>query len=281
MKIAVFGHTGMLGRAVVDTLEKKGHNLVKIGRQNADQQFEVGQTNLSELSMDGVNYVINCLGLISHLIDESDVNARLQAANVNSLFPHELARFSWSRGIRMIQIATDCVFSGSTGSYVESSIHDATDIYGITKSIGEVSMPNVMNLRASIIGREQRGFKSLLEWVLTQPNGSEISGYTDRLWNGVTTQVFASILDGVISRDIFRAGIQHLVPADKVTKFKLVGLIAQAHNRQDLRILSTESGSPKDMTLSTENLEVNLELWKAAGYQRTPTISQMIDEMAS
>lgn len=280
MRIAVFGSSGMLGRAVVNVLKQSTHEVVAIGRTNADQNFTVGKDSLRNLDLDGVDYVINCIGLISHLIEETDVNSRLQAASLNALFPHELASHSQAKGFRVIQIATDCVFSGKTGSYLESSPHDAADVYGITKSLGEVVSENVMNLRASIIGREERGYKSLLEWVLCQPLDAEISGYTDRLWNGVTTQAFARIVLGVVSQELFIPGVQHVIPQDKVTKAELVQLIAQAYGRSDIKIENQSSGIPKDMTLSTEYPQVNSELWRAAGYKSIPTISQMIDEMA-
>ena len=39
---------------------------------------------------------------------------------------------------KIFQIATDCVFSGKIGGYNELSNHDDLDIYGVSKSMGEV-----------------------------------------------------------------------------------------------------------------------------------------------
>jgi len=207
------------------------------------------------------------------------VRAGLKAASLNSLFPHELANFARLKNIKVIQIATDCVFSGKTGSYLESSEHDASDVYGVSKSIGEVNATNVMNIRTSIIGREQRGFKSLLEWVLRQPLDSEISGYTDRLWNGVTTIAFARVVAGVIRGGLFRSGTQHLVPSDKVDKAELVKMIATAFGRTDIKVRNDSTGIPKDLTLATENPGFNSALWIGGGYMQIPTINQMIKEL--
>jgi dTDP-4-dehydrorhamnose reductase len=71
-----------------------------------------------------------------------------------------LAIFAEDSGAKVIQIATDCVFSGSNGSYLETDPHDATDVYGKTKSDGEIESSAVMQLRCSIIGRENKGKKS-------------------------------------------------------------------------------------------------------------------------
>ena len=55
------------------------------------------------------------------------------------------------RGIRIIQIATDCVYDGVNGNYSETDLHNPTDIYGKTKSLGEVPEPDFLNIRCSMI----------------------------------------------------------------------------------------------------------------------------------
>ena len=279
-KVAVFGHSGMLGRAVCETLAKSGFDVITVGREGASITFEVGKDKLDSLPLGDVGFIVNCIGLISHLIDESDKLARLNAASLNSLFPHELASYARLLDINIIQIATDCVFSGRQGAYLESSEHDAGDVYAVSKSIGEVDAANVMNIRASIVGREQRGFKSLLEWVLSQPLESEISGYTDRLWNGVTNLAFARVVAGVIREGLFRPGIHHLVPRDKVSKAELVAMIAETFGRQDIKVHKGTSGVWKDLTLGTEDPTFNSQLWIGGGYKQIPTIGLLIGDLA-
>ncbi len=280
-RVAVFGHSGMLGRSVCKELKKSGFDLVTIGRLGSDIFFDVGKTNILDLELGDVDYIVNCVGLISHLIDDDSASDTMSAISINALFPHELASYASIANMRVIQIATDCVFSGELGSYVESSKHDALDVYGVTKSLGEVHSESVMNIRASIIGREQRGFKSLLEWVLHQPHGSEISGYTDRFWNGVTTTAFARVAAGIIGEETFRPGLQHLVPKDVVTKAELVSLIASSFGRGDIRIRKEPSGVSKDLTLATQNPEFNSRLWGGGKYSQIPTIQQMISGLPS
>ena len=53
----------------------------------------------------------------------------------------------------ILQIATDCVYSGATGGYTESSSHDALDVYGKTKSLGEVALPTSIICAARSLGR--------------------------------------------------------------------------------------------------------------------------------
>ena len=82
-----------------------------------------------------------------------------------------------------MQIATDCVYSGKKGSYNEDDLHDALDVYGKTKSLGEAQSPNLLNIRCSIIGPEQGKHVSLLEWFLTQEPGAKLQGFAHHHWN--------------------------------------------------------------------------------------------------
>ena len=280
MKVAIFGSTGMLGRAVTQVLRSSDNEIVTVGRENSDIEFDVSLGNLQKLGIDNVDYVVNCIGLISHIIQEVGTESFIQAASINSVFPNELAAFAEKRGIRIIQIATDCVFSGQKGQYVESSPHDATDIYGLSKSLGEVHSPFVMNIRTSIVGLEGRGFNSLLEWVLGQPKNASIYGFTDRTWNGITTLAFARIVRGIIDSNLFEGKLQHLVPSDSTTKAALVRLMATAFGRDDIMVTEKVSGAAKNLTLATEYPETNLKLWRSAGYSVIPSIEELIWEIS-
>lgn len=205
--------------------------------------------------------VINCIGLIKPKIKHP-----IDAILVNARFPYMLPH-------NTIQIATDCVYSGLKGNYVESDLHDATDVYGKTKSLGEA--PHIKNLRCSIIGPEVKNHISLLDWFLAQ---KEANGFTNHLWNGVTTYHFAKIAQGVVREGIELPQLQHIVPADKVTKAELLRIIAKAY-KKDIKVTDVEA-EPIDRTLSTENPELNKELWQVAGYSEPPTIEQMVEELS-
>ena len=169
---------------------------------------------------------------------------RRRAVEVNASFPYRLATAADARGVRIIQIATDCVYSGAIGRYDESASHDATDVYGQTKSLGEVPGDHVLNLRCSIIGPEIGSTTSLLEWVLAHPQGATLGGYIDHHWNGVTTLAFARVASGIVLAGDPLAGTHHLVPADSVSKAELVRLIAQAWGRDDLDIRDVTHFAP-------------------------------------
>jgi dTDP-4-dehydrorhamnose reductase len=207
---------------------------------------------------------------------ESD---RIKASLVNSAFPRDLARVAEQKNARVLQIATDCVFSGNRGHYLETDLHDAIDVYGKTKSLGEAESESVMHVRVSIIGRELNRSTHLLEWVLSQANNAVIPGYVDHFWNGVTTKHFAKMAHGIITSDTFKPGVSHLVPANELSKAELVREIASTFGRLDLKIDDTESGHPTNRTLGTSDPVFNQVLWEVAGYREIPTIHQLVSEL--
>jgi dTDP-4-dehydrorhamnose reductase len=223
--------------------------------------------------------VINCIGVIKPFINDSNAEQVERAIQVNSIFPHTIARLT--KGIaRVIQIATDCVYSGSKGRYVETDAHDALDVYGKTKSLGEVTAEHVHHLRCSIVGPEALAPKSLMEWLLGQPLGASVNGFVNHQWNGVTTLHFAKLCRAIITNDLELSHMQHIVPDGAVTKYDMLKEFARRYGRDDLIINATEAPAIIDRTLETNNPEKNQQLWSAAGYSPAPTVPQMIEELA-
>jgi hypothetical protein len=74
--------------------------------------------------------------------------------------------------------------------------------------------------------------------------------------------------------------LQHIVPADTATKFKLLQIFAEHFKRSDIEIEAVYAPCYVSRTLWTEDLDLNVELWSAAGYEKPPTILQMVEELA-
>lgn len=289
MRIVILGGTGMLGSAVVSAFASlptevyvssrvplenlpKNHTAFEFDAERSDLVTALGMLAEGDV-------LVNCIGIIKTEINERDASSLARAENVNSKFPAKLALLAEQRGFNVLQIATDCVFSGSHGPSDEGAIHDPEDWYGKTKSAGEIRSRRMMHLRVSIIGREIRGFTSLYEWVSRQASNSSITGYSNHYWNGVPADHFGLIARGIIERQLFRAGTYHLVPGDWVTKGELVQMIANHEGRADIEIAQGPGPKAIDRRLATRFSELNRELWAAAGYKDIPTISQLVNEI--
>jgi dTDP-4-dehydrorhamnose reductase len=289
MKILVLGSTGMLGSTVTTFLESQGHEVVRTSRslpnsalQDDSINFDVIKDDLSKLKIveSNYDYIINCVGLIKNLINNSR-EARELAIRINSIFPVELNKVATASNTKVIHIGTDCVYSGSNGRYSEESTLDPVDVYGYSKALGEFSSENQMLLRCSIVGREKSSHTSLMDWVLKQPPNAEIKGYTNHLWNGVTTLTFAKIVNGIMVRDLFKGGSFHIVPMSEVSKFELVSLFIKNFERGDIQVIPTRAEFDVNRTLSTVHEEISRTFWRAAGYSSLPTHAEMILEYAT
>jgi dTDP-4-dehydrorhamnose reductase len=232
------------------------------------------------LDSEPYEWIVNAIGVIKPRIDEKVPASVENAIAVNALFPARLAAESAARGQRVVQIATDCVFSGTRGSYDESAPHDPLDVYGKTKSLGETPAGNVIHLRCSIVGPERSTLpSSLLGWILSAPPGGELSGYTDHFWNGVTTLHFAKLCAAVINGATVPR-VHHVVPGDTVSKADLLQLVLSAFGRDDVKVRPGPGPTSVDRTLSTQHPDINQSLWIAAGYETPPTIQEMVRELA-
>ena len=288
VKVMILGVTGMLGSAVAAEFSNFDGEVVYTSRklsgdalQHKTRSFDVIKDSVNEITdtLTPSDYVINCIGVIKPYISDLSVEQRRYAIEVNAEFPYLLEKASSTLGFKVLQIATDCVYSGSVGSYVEGDAHDAIDVYGKSKSLGEVPSPNFMHLRASIIGPEVNRSTSLLEWVRSQEKDASISGYSDHLWNGVSTKHFGRICRGIIENQGFNSGVQHLVPSNSVSKFQLVSQITEILNRTDIQVAEAPSGNFIDRTLATSSPDLNLRIWQDAGYKEVPKVEQLVDEI--
>jgi dTDP-4-dehydrorhamnose reductase len=288
-KVAVLGSTGMLGSTLTRVLENQFETIYELNRsgisatgKNQTRVIEVTDSNCLLTSFNGlkVDYIINCIGMIKHIIDENDQYSVNLARKINSEFPANLNIYSNRLGIPVIQVATDCVYSGKSGLYSEKDLHDPIDIYGVTKSAGEQSAIGSMLIRCSIVGKELKSRHSLLEWVISQPVGAKVEGYVNHFWNGVTTLHFSQIVSGVIKSGAYKPGVFHLVPKDIVSKFELINLISSEFGRSDLQISQFEAEISINRSLITINPERNLQLWRQGGYNEIPTISEMVSTYA-
>jgi dTDP-4-dehydrorhamnose reductase len=286
--VSILGTTGMLGYSVAKGFDGFAGTLTGSYKRINSNHFR-GESffldaTLRELpqalhELGPTDYVINCIGVIKPYISEDSAASRERAIQINSIFPYALDALANELGFKIIQIATDCVFSGVRGRYIETDLHDAIDTYGKTKSLGEVPSSNMMNVRVSVIGPEAGRSSSLLEWVRNQPQNTEINGYSDHYWNGVTSIAFARVCRGLIENDGFVAGTYHLLPSDSMTKFDLVTAIANKSGRKDIKIIKGPSGQKVDRTLATTNESLNAELWANAGYATIPSISELVSEI--
>ncbi|MFX1348152.1 MAG: dTDP-4-dehydrorhamnose reductase family protein [Promethearchaeota archaeon] len=262
----VLGVSGMLGAMVFDYLSKnKSFNVYGTVRNSKYlnknififDAYDISQLENKKFHDLSIEYIINCIGITKPFSKDDDPEGVIRAIKINADFPWELAKYANKHHIKVIQIGTDCVYSGKSGGYTENDAHDPLDVYGKSKSLGEVFDNTTLIIRSSIIGPEfKKEVTFLLEWFLNQPNGGTINGFDHHLWNGVTTLQFAQLCEKIIETNSFEklikiSHVHHFLPNNTVTKFNLMNIFNEVFEK-NLKINRIyEEDNKLDRTLTT------------------------------
>lgn len=207
MRIWVTGANGMLGRHVAAVVVDSAHELAAGTNHEMCAIDDPGQVYRMAESVKP-DLIINCAGRLPG----SDP---LEMVTANALGPHVLA----SLGIRLVQMSTDCVFSGVVHPAHASGMPDPDDLYGRTKLAGEPQADHVLVVRGSFVGREA-GF---LRWLMHAEG--EVQGWVNAEWNGTTVPVMAEKLVELAEGD--RHGVVHAGAPTPTTKYAMVVLFVE------------------------------------------------------
>jgi dTDP-4-dehydrorhamnose reductase len=227
VKALVLGGSGMLGHMLARVFAERfdTYATVREGRPGLTIPPERLVTGVSADSFDSVvhavaavkpDVVVNCIGIVKQLDAAQDP---VPSISVNALFPHRLAGLVRAADARLLQVSTDCVFSGRRGAYTEDDEPDPVDLYGRTKLLGEVAGDGAVTVRTSIVGRELGTTQGLLEWFLAQPG--PVRGYSRANFSGLTTEALSEVLADVAADHPALAGVWH-VASEPIAKLDLL-----------------------------------------------------------
>lgn len=272
MKVILFGSNGMLGGYIKSYFLYNNVNTIALTRNDIDiaiANHHVLEHFLKKYDIDESTVVINAAGIIPQVSAQKLIHD-YDYIKVNSIFPSILSTIVEKFNAKMIHITTDCVFSGNNddnqtiisrninGKYVETDIHDAQDMYGISKSMGENIHCTV--IRTSIIGEELYNKRSLLEWVKKNNNGS-INGYKNHMWNGVTCLQLAKIILHIIQNNLYWIGVRHIFSPSIVSKHELVTYINDIYDLNiDIKDYYCDKSVDKSMSTIYNDFKYDIPL---------------------
>ncbi len=223
MKVLVLGATGMAGHTIAIYLQAAGYQVTAFSRTpfsmcpNIIGDVEDLEMVMQIITAGSYDAIINSVGILN---EDAEKNKPL-AVTINSHLPHYLSLITRNMATRVIQISTDCVFSGHTGSYNENSLRDGQSFYDRTKALGELGNDNDLTFRTSIIGPDLKGEGiGLLNWFMKQKG--EINGFTHAIWTGVTSLTLAKAIDRALNENL--TGLYHLVNNKPINKHDLLQL---------------------------------------------------------
>jgi dTDP-4-dehydrorhamnose reductase len=280
MRILILGGDGMLGHQLLISYQQI-HEVKVTLRRDLNDYASYGLFS-SENSYTGIDVrnndrlvevfsdfhpevVINAIGIIKQRSEAKDAIPSLE---INALLPHRLALLCKATGARLIQLSTDCVFSGKKGNYTESDGSDAQDLYGKTKYLGELHEEHCVTLRTSIIGLEISRKKSLIEWFIAQ-HGT-IKGFKKAIFSGFTTQEMSRIIDDILHNHPDICGLYN-VSSSPISKYDLL-ILLKKKLELDINI------EPDESLVIDRSLDAS-RFQDVLGY-RPPSWEDMLNELA-
>ena len=225
--VIIFGANGMLGRYMTSYFSKKTeYKVIPIKRNDFDiteKTILLLDSFLESYHMDEHTCVINCIGFIPQ---KEKVQSNSNYYTINSIFPQYLSKVCNKYKSKLICPTTDCVFNGKKGNYIETDFADETNMYGISKSLGEPADATV--IRVSIIGEERNNPCSFLEFV--KNSKGIINGWDNHMWNGITCFQYCKVVDQIIQSNLFWKGVRHLYSPDRRSKYELACIIKEVYH---------------------------------------------------
>ena len=282
MRILILGANGMLGHRLCQLLpermdvwattrtESPAPMLGTLASDRLAGHFDV--LNMQKLCdlLETIrpDAVVNAVGIVKQ---RDEATQAVPSIQVNALFPHQLADLCVERGIRVIQISTDCVFSGFRGNYSEIDVPDPVDLYGRTKLLGELNRPGCLTLRTSIIGWQLNTFSSLLSWFAMQRH-KHIKGYRKAIYSGFSTTVLAQLIGDILQTRPDLSGV-YQVASEPISKFDLLVKLRDILGWNDI-VIDPDDQFFCDRSLSGTRFSV------ATGW-RPPTWEAMLQGLAA
>ncbi len=289
MRILILGGDGMLGHRLLQQLAPRHEARVTLRQPLAAyrdlRRFDPGN------AYDGIDArdpaaiervvaafapeaVVNSIGIVKQRREAAWDTLAMQ---VNAIFPHLLSRVCRRHGARLIQMSTDCVFSGKKGNYSEQDRPDHGDVYGLSKLLGEADGPHVVTLRTSMIGPELRRKTGLVEWFLAQhAQGKPVTGWRKAIFSGFTTAELSRLIETLLTLHPGAAGLYHVSSA-AISKHDLLSALNDRLHPGD-RLRPGIRIEPSDEPVCDRSLDSS-RFRKALGYA-PPAWDAMLDELA-
>jgi len=239
MKVLILGGTGMAGHTISMYFKEAGHDVTAFSRSSVDYCKNINGDITDFRSLKNIinegqyDAIINAIGILNQDAEDHKSNAVL----LNSYLPHFLSDTTKEMKTRIIHMSTDCVFSGKTGGYSETSFRDGETFYDRSKALGELENNKDLTFRNSIIGPDmsERGI-GLFNWFMKQEG--QINGFTKAIWTGVTTLTLAKAMEQALKEGLI--GLYNLVNNEAISKYELLRIFNKYMKDEQIEILPSD-----------------------------------------
>ena len=263
MKLLITGASGLLGiNLAMEAM--RWHEVTGVDRGKLKSApFQVARADLTHMTViDSLidstqpDWLINCAALANLEKCEEDP---VQARNLNTDLPEELAAACAKRGIRFIHISTDAVFDGTKeGFYTEEDEPSPPGTYSQTKLDGErlvqEAYPEAIIARVNFYGWSLGGRRSLGEFFVNNlSEGKPVNGFSDVIVCPMLVNDTARLLLEMLRKKL--SGLYHVVGAQPMSKYQFGIEVARRFSLEESLI------SPQSVKTSSLTARRSPNLW--------------------
>jgi dTDP-4-dehydrorhamnose reductase len=273
MRLLITGASGLLGINLAMEAMRE-HNVIGVDRGKLKSApFQIVQADfLQSDAVDSIldttrpDWLINCAALAN--LEKCEENP-IEARNLNTGLPGELAVACAKRNIHFVHISTDAVFDGTKeGIYTEEDEPSPPGVYSQTKLDGECAVqeanPQAILARVNFYGWSLGGRRSLAEFFVNNlTEGKNVNGFTDVIFCPMLVNVTARLLLEMLEKNL--SGLYHVVGAQVMSKYQFGVEVARRFGlREDLISPRSVEGSglsarrSHNLWLSTHKLSTDL-----------------------
>lgn len=240
MRIAITGVSGQLGRVLLHDLPSYGHEVFPLDRNLFNfLYFERSKTHLNQVEPD---LIINCAAFTQVDLAETEVDA---AYLINAIGPTQLAKYCKQRGIGLIHLSTDAVFSTSTP--VMNPVFGHTNplsVYAKSKLSGEIGIQKEYP-EGSIIVRTawlygKNGAKFVQAIISKGIKNEPFEVVDDQFGQPTHTQSLSYFICFLLNSDVAH-GVYHFSSKDFVSRFELALDILTLANLDNKLVVPTQT----------------------------------------
>jgi dTDP-4-dehydrorhamnose reductase len=241
VKILIIGGNGLLGQTLFFYLYKHTEYHIFATIREPEKIDKINSTTIRKKYFCNINLynnkdiekvlvdvkpdiLINCSGVL----DIANNHEILSAIKINTNLPHLLCALAHKYNFRLIHISTDGVFDGSKGNYSEQDKVKISDIYGMSKYLGEVVGQNILTIRTSIIGHNYYKNKGIVDWLLNA--NKSVNGYTKYIYSGLPAVELSRIIVKYIFPNEKINGLYHIASLP-ISKFEILKIISTLYNK--------------------------------------------------
>ncbi len=254
-RILIIGASGLLGISLA-TEAMREHEVIGVDRGKLKSApFQVLKADIlkmdeinSTLDVTNPNWVVNCAALANLEKCEADP---LQARNLNTDLPGELATLCAKRNIHFVHISTDSVFDGTReGAYTEEDEPSPPGTYSQTKLDGERVVeqvnPQAIIARVNFYGWSLGTKRSLAEFFVNNlREGQSVNGFTDVIFCPMLVNDTARLLLEMLQKGL--SGLYHVVGTQAMSKYQFGVEVARTFGLRE-NLISPQSVENSSLT---------------------------------